>query len=77
MFVSFAPELDMAACGETLEQARRNLIEVVRINFEEMRKLGTVDKFLHDAGFDLTAEDGATAELDKELIGFERREIAV
>jgi hypothetical protein len=53
MYVSYAPELDIAACGETADQAKRNLIEVLQINFDEMRQLGTLDTFLRDAGFDL------------------------
>jgi predicted RNase H-like HicB family nuclease len=77
MFVAYAPELDIAACGETVEAASRNLGEVVQINFEEMRKLGTLDKFLSDAGFSLADPDQRVIELGKELIGFETREIAV
>jgi hypothetical protein len=77
MFVSYAPELDIAACGETVEQAKRNLIEVVQINFDEMRKLGTLDTFLREAGFNPTVEEKKIVKLDKELIGFETREIAV
>lgn len=57
MYVSYAPELDIAACGQTVDQAKRNLIEVLQINFEEMRKLGTLDKFLRDAGFDILSQN--------------------
>ena len=77
MFVSYAPELDIAACGESIEQARGNLLEVVEINFQEMRKLGTLEKFLREAGFDPSEEEDTIVHLDKELIGFETREIAV
>jgi hypothetical protein len=77
MFVSYAPELDMAACGESAEQARRNLLEVVQINFEEMRKMGTLENFLDAAGFDSSGEPDTAVQLDKQLIGFETREVAV
>lgn len=75
MYVSYAPELDIAASGETIEQAKANLAEVIAINFEEMRKLGTLHDFLADAGFE-THQDNLV-QLDKELIAFEPREIAV
>ena len=29
MYVSYCPELDMASCGETVDQAKRNLKEVI------------------------------------------------
>jgi predicted RNase H-like HicB family nuclease len=61
MYVSYAPELDMAACGETVELAKGNLAEVVQINFEEMRKLGTLEKFLHESGFEASADDPSAA----------------
>jgi len=32
MHVSFCPELDIASCGETVTQAKKNLIEVLLIN---------------------------------------------
>ena len=77
MFVSYAPELDIGACGESVEQAKRNLMEVVQINFDEMRKLDTLDRFLQEAGFDISTEQEAVVGLDKELIGFATREIAL
>ena len=42
MYVSFCPELEIASCGETVAQAKKNLIEVILINLEEARKLGTL-----------------------------------
>ncbi len=78
MFVSYAPELDIAACGESAEQAKHNLQEVIHINFDEMKKMGTFDAFLREAGFEVG--EGSTSEvvhLNKELIGFGPREIPV
>jgi len=43
MYVSYCPELDMAYCGETVNQAKKNLKEVILINLEEAQKLGTLD----------------------------------
>lgn len=36
MYVSYCPELDIAACGETVEQAKKNLKEVIEINLDEV-----------------------------------------
>jgi hypothetical protein len=35
MYVSYCPELDIASCGETVDQAKTNLKEVILINLEE------------------------------------------
>jgi predicted RNase H-like HicB family nuclease len=35
MYVSYCPELDIASCGETVDQAKKNLKEVILINLEE------------------------------------------
>lgn len=50
MVVSFCPELDIAACGETVAQAKKNLTEVILINLEEAMKLGTLPDLLREAG---------------------------
>ncbi len=75
MYVSFAPELNISACGETCDQARANLSEVVQINMEEMRKMGTLKGFLQEAGFELEGQDMLSVK--KELLEFQAREITV
>ena len=35
MYIAYCPELDVPACGETVEQAKSNLIEVIQIHLEE------------------------------------------
>lgn len=74
MYVSYCPELDIAACGETVDQAKKNLKEVILINLEEAQKIGTLDKLLQEAGFDNT--QGIFA-LRKELVGFTPIEVAI
>jgi len=74
MYVSNCPELDIAACGESVEQAKKNLKEVILINLEEAQKMGTLDKLLQEAGFDETQD---VLELRKELIGFTPIEVAI
>ncbi len=46
MFVSYCPELDIPSCGETVDQAKRNLREAIQINLEEAREMGTLDRLL-------------------------------
>jgi len=77
MYVSYAPELDMAGCGETIEQAKKNLIEVIEINLEEMKQLGTLEEYLHEAGFEQIDPQADVVSLKRELIGFGPREIPV
>jgi predicted RNase H-like HicB family nuclease len=74
MYVSYCPELDIASCGESVEQAKKNLKEAILINLEETQKMGTLDKFLREAGFDETQEVLA---LRKELVGFSPIEVAI
>lgn len=76
MFISYAPEFDIAACGETVEEAKQNLLHVLQINFDDMRQRGTLDRFLRDAGFEKPDSNENVLQLDKELIGFEPREVA-
>ena len=40
MFESYCPELDITSCGDSIEQAKKNLMEVILINFEEAQKMG-------------------------------------
>jgi len=75
MYVSYCPELDIASCGETVEQARRNLREAILINMEETKKMGTFDQFLEEAGFH--REHDGILSVRKELVGFRPIEIAV
>jgi len=51
MFTSYCPELDVASCGHTAEEAKKNLREVIEIQLEETAKLGTLEDFLAEAGY--------------------------
>ncbi|MDI6752512.1 MAG: hypothetical protein QME07_06675, partial [bacterium] len=51
VYVARCPELDMFSQGYSLEEARKNLFEVIEIQFEEMEDMGTLDEFLEDSGF--------------------------
>jgi len=72
--VSYCPELDIASCGETVDQAKKNLNEVTLINLEEAQKLGTLNDLLQEAGLD---ESQGILASRKELVGFTPIEVAL
>ncbi len=43
-FIAKCPELDFVSQGETAEEAKRNLLELIQIQLEEMAALGTLDR---------------------------------
>lgn len=53
MYTAYCPELDMATCGPTVEEARRNLREVIEIFIEETAQMGTLQELLAEAGYSL------------------------
>jgi predicted RNase H-like HicB family nuclease len=74
MYVAYCPELDVPSCGHSVEQAKKNLREVIVIHLEEAEKQGRLTEFLRSAGLDEI--DGALA-ARKELVGFTPIEVAV
>ena len=52
-----APELDFISQGRTPEEARKNLLEVIGIQFEEMKNIGTLDEYVQECGFDTNGEE--------------------
>ena len=45
-FLARTAELDFIAQGRTLEEAKANLEEVVRIQIREMKEMGTLEEYL-------------------------------
>ena len=68
------PELDFVAQGDTIEEARTNLAEVIRIQFAEMKEMGTLEDYLAECGF-IIKDD--TVEPENEIIGFEKQVLQV
>jgi len=58
MYTAYCPELDVASCGTTIEEAQKNLLEVIEIQLEETTRLGTLKTFLEDAGYDCADVQG-------------------
>jgi len=68
MFTSYCPELDIASCGKTLDEAKTNLQEVITIQLEETAKLGTLEDLLSEAGY--TTENNVIR-TNKKIVCFE------
>ena len=75
MYVSYCPELDIASCGEDIQQAKKNLLETIIINVEETKKMGTFERFLEECGMEKI--DDNILSVRKELVGFTPIEIAI
>jgi len=73
MYTSYCPELDLASCGETIGQAKKNLLEVVEIFIEETSKLGTLRELLEEAGYNL--DDSGVLQRAREPVSFEQMEL--
>ena len=57
MYTAYCPELDVVSCGRDIDEARKNLLEVIEIQLEETVKLGTLETFLEDAGYQSSRQD--------------------
>ena len=75
MYVSYCPELDIASCGEDVQEAKQNLLEAIIINIEETKKMGTFEQFLEDSGLEEINADILSAR--KELVGFTPIEVPI
>ena len=51
MYTAYCRELDVASCGKTIDEAWKNLKEVLEIFLEETSKKGTLEDLLLEAGF--------------------------
>ena len=68
-YLARTPELDFISQGKTQEEARKNLLEVIKIQFEEMKKMGTLEDYLFECGFE-TKDDNIIP--TTEMVGFEK-----
>jgi predicted RNase H-like HicB family nuclease len=50
-YVSYAPELDVSSCGDSVSQARARLREAVSLFLEECSRRGSLDAALAESGF--------------------------
>jgi len=73
-FLARAPEMDFISQGKTPEEARKNLLEVINIQFEEMKDMGTLEEYLLECGFEIK---GGELTPQGEIIGFEKSVISL
>ena len=52
-YVSYCPELDVSSCGNTIDEARKNLKIAVNLFLEETEKMGTLEDILRESGYEL------------------------
>ena len=50
-YIAKCPELDFVSQGTDRDEARRNLLEAMEIQLEEMGELGTLDEYLSECGY--------------------------
>ena len=50
-YVAYVPELDLSSCGETEDEARKNIQDAVRGFLETSAEMGTLDEILEEAGY--------------------------
>ena len=72
-YVARAVELDFVTQGRTADEAKKNLFEVIEIQFEEMTKLGTLEDYLKECGYEIDEE----MKVYPELIALEKTEVPV
>ncbi len=73
-FIAKCPELDFISQGTTRDQAKKNLLEVIQIQFEEMDEIGTLNEYLSECGYD---KENDTILNRVEMIGFEKHSVQV
>ncbi len=52
VYVSYAPELDVSSCGDSVREARGRLREAVALFLEEAAHRGTLREILSESGFE-------------------------
>ena len=73
-YLARTPELDFISQGRTEEEAKKNLFEVIRIQFDEMKKMGTLEDYLLECGYE-NENDNMISKT--EIIGFEKSMVSV
>ena len=76
MYTAFCPEIDVASCGRTVDEAKRNLREALQIYVEETSKMGTLNDLLEEAGYDVSSEEDVLVKR-KEIIEFETIKVSL
>jgi len=73
-FVAKCPELDFISQGKTRDEAKKNLLEVIQIQFEEMAEMDTLDDYLAECGYE---RENETFIPKNEMVGFEKHSVQI
>ncbi len=73
-YLAKSPELDFIAQGKTAEEAKSNLLEVINIQFQEMKEMDTLTDYLEECGFEVT--DSIISPLTQ-IVGFEKNTVQI
>ena len=71
-FVADVPELDVSSCGDTADDARRNIKDAVRGFLETAEEKGTLSDILQEAGYRRVGDGWSPPEfvsLDRMAVG--------
>ena len=74
LYIAKCPELDFVSQGKTPEEAKRNLLEAVEIQFEEMKEMGTLDEYLQECGYKI---EYGNAVPTTEMVGFQKQALEI
>ncbi len=74
LFVAKSPELDFIFQGKTPQEARKNLEEVINIQFQEMEEMGTLEEYLAECGFEIKNDNIIPK---NEIVGFEKSSLHI
>ena len=73
-YLARTPELDFISQGRTETEAKKNLFEVIKIQFEEMKEMGTLEDYLLESGYE---RENDIIISKTEMIGFEKSMVSV
>ena len=73
-FIAKCPELDFISQGKTREEAKKNHLEVIQIQFEEMSQINALDEYLTECGYE---KQNNKIIPKTEMIGFEKYSLRV
>jgi predicted RNase H-like HicB family nuclease len=51
IYISYVPELDLSSCGETHQQAQKNIRDAVQGFLETSASMGKLNEILEEAGY--------------------------
>ncbi len=73
LYVALCPSLNVSSFGETIEEAKKSLIEAVEIFIEECSEMGTLEEVLEESGFTRKDQDW----LPRQAVSEERVALAI